>query len=667
MANANRDIKMTLFVPDTDPISTGPKWERWIEEFRTRLRNFKITSVQDKVDAINIFGGQSLRDQIRSLRDLEYPAPTDEAPAPDAYQKIVDKLNHYFLPMKNIQHARYRFGKAIQNDNETINQYELRLREYASKCDFADTDQQILSHLILTIKDDKFRREALNKRYVLKDFLEKAQAKEDVHIQALEIEGRKDLDSVNRTLTYRKKTGFKQAQARKAALSQTPSNQSAAKCNFCDRHHAFGRNNCPASGKTCDTCGKRGHFAAKCRSKQKKDTSDGNNQTMRTSRKPPPKVKQVVEAQDDDSSSDDDWVKTLSTDEEDKTYSPAVKCELNGVKIKLDVDSCSSANLLDEKRFKMLQDRLPTDAKISLPKPTTNLFAYGNHKIPLVGSFLVKLGSFQTSKVITAKFLVVNGDTKSGPLLSLRSSIDLGLLQINNQKVDVNAINISDSKCNNVENILEEYKDRFERLGKHALYKAKLIIDQSVEPVVQKQRKIPYNLQQKVLQEEKRLQSLGMIEDVPENEPTTWVTNPVIAPKPNNPDEIRYCANMRPPNKAIKRPITELPSVGDIAVKLNGSTVFSKLDMNEGYHQIELEEESRHVTTFYGGNGKKRYTRLNYGTISSQDIFDNIMTKTIGNIPSILYIPDDILVHGKTQQEHNATFLALLRRFRECN
>ena len=90
-------------------------------------------------------------------------------------------------------------------------------------------------------------------------------------------------------------------------------------------------------------------------------------------------------------------------------------------------------------------------------------------------------------------------------------------------------------------------------------------------------------------------QSLGIIEDVPENEPTTWVTNPVIAPKPNNPDEIRYCTNMRFPNKAIKRPITEVPSVKDIVVKRNESTVFSKLDMNEGYHQIQLEEERSHV------------------------------------------------------------------------
>ena len=44
----------------------------------------------------------------------------------------------------------------------------------------------------------------------------------------------------------------------------------------------------------------------------------------------------------------------------------------------------------------------------------------------------------------------------------------------------MNAVNISDIKCNHVENNLEEYKDRFEWLGKHALYKAKLIIDHFV-------------------------------------------------------------------------------------------------------------------------------------------------------------------------------------------
>ena len=51
--------------------------------------------------------------------------------------------------------------------------------------------------------------------------------------------------------------------------------------------------------------------------------------------------------------------------------------------------------------------------------------------------------------------------------------------------------------------------------------------------------------------------------------------------------------------------------------------------MNEAYHQIELEESSQHMTTFYGTDGRLRYKRLNFGSISSQDIFDKAMDNTI--------------------------------------
>ncbi len=74
----------------------------------------------------------------------------------------------------------------------------------------------------------------------------------------------------------------------------------------------------------------------------------------------------------------------------------------------------------------------------------------------------------------------------------------------------------------------------------------------------------------------------------------------VIAPEPHNPDSIRYCSDMHVPNTAIKIPVTEVTTISDIKFKLEGAKVFSVLDMNEGYHQIELDEESRHFTTFHG-------------------------------------------------------------------
>ena len=44
---------------------------------------------------------------------------------------------------------------------------------------------------------------------------------------------------------------------------------------------------------------------------------------------------------------------------------------------------------------------------------------------------------------------------------------------------------------------------------------------------------------------------------------------------------IRLCIDMRYPNTAIKRIRYEIPTVDDIIQKLNGATVFSKLDLNQ--------------------------------------------------------------------------------------
>ena len=53
--------------------------------------------------------------------------------------------------------------------------------------------------------------------------------------------------------------------------------------------------------------------------------------------------------------------------------------------------------------------------------------------------------------------------------------------------------------------------------------------------------------------------------------------------------------------------------------ELNGATVFSKLDLNQVYHQFELEPKSRNLTTFSTRVGLYRFKRPNYGTVSAQE------------------------------------------------
>jgi hypothetical protein len=88
--------------------------------------------------------------------------------------------------------------------------------------------------------------------------------------------------------------------------------------------------------------------------------------------------------------------------------------------------------------------------------------------------------------------------------------------------------------------------------------------------------------------------------------------------------------------------------------------------MNHGYHQLELDENSRDITTFSTHIGFYRYKRLNYGTKSAGDIFQNsIKEELTQHIPGVISISDDILVTGKDQQEHDQRLEALLETARE--
>ena len=93
----------------------------------------------------------------------------------------------------------------------------------------------------------------------------------------------------------------------------------------------------------------------------------------------------------------------------------------------------------------------------------------------------------------------------------------------------------------------------------------------------------------------------------------------------------------------------EFPTVQDILQELNGTVKFSKLDLNHGYHQLELDIGSRHLTTFCIPWGLKRYTRLNFGTVIVQEVFHEEVKKTIAGVKGAKNITDDIIVYGRPQ------------------
>ena len=61
-----------------------------------------------------------------------------------------------------------------------------------------------------------------------------------------------------------------------------------------------------------------------------------------------------------------------------------------------------------------------------------------------------------------------------------------------------------------------------------------------------------------------------------------------------------------------------------------------------------------------------RYTRLDFGTTSDQDIFDKAMDDTIEGLDGVLHIRDDFIVYGSNDEEHGKVLEALPKQFQQC-
>ena len=124
--------------------------------------------------------------------------------------------------------------------------------------------------------------------------------------------------------------------------------------------------------------------------------------------------------------------------------------------------------------------------------------------------------------------------------------------------------------------------------------------------------------------------------------------------------------DVREANKATQRAHTVMPTLDAIIQELNGATMLSHLDMNHGYHQLELKENSRDITTFPTHVGLYRHSRLNFDAKSSGEIFKDTVSKEIKrDIPECINISDNSLVFGKDQEEHDQRLDKLFKRARE--
>ena len=105
---------------------------------------------------------------------------------------------------------------------------------------------------------------------------------------------------------------------------------------------------------------------------------------------------------------------------------------------------------------------------------------------------------------------------------------------------------------------------------------------------------MPLPLREEVSKELQRMKTMEVISRV--DVPTPWWSGMVVAPKKSS--AVRICVKLKPLNKSVLREVHPLPKVDNTLTQLANAKLFSKLDVNSGFWQIQRSPASRLFTTF---------------------------------------------------------------------
>jgi hypothetical protein len=95
-----------------------------------------------------------------------------------------------------------------------------------------------------------------------------------------------------------------------------------------------------------------------------------------------------------------------------------------------------------------------------------------------------------------------------------------------------------------------------------------------------------------------------------------------------------------------------MPKIDDIFANLAGGQKFSKIDLRQAYLQLPMDEESMKLLTINTHKGLYQFTRLPFGVASSPAIWQRTIDQILQGLECVQCILDDMIVTGKTEQEH---------------
>ena len=123
----------------------------------------------------------------------------------------------------------------------------------------------------------------------------------------------------------------------------------------------------------------------------------------------------------------------------------------------------------------------------------------------------------------------------------------------------------------------------------------------------------------------------------------------------------------RPVNLVTIKNKYPLPRINDLYDQLAGSSVFSKMDLRLGYHQIKIRNRDIPKTAFVTRYGQYEYTVMSFGLTNAPATFSRLMNSIFMEYLDkfvVVYL-DDILIYSKNEEEHAEHLRLVLKKLRE--
>ena len=631
---ATRDGMETLIAPRV--LGRLQEFDPRVNNMSTYLERLELYFEANAVEAarkvsvlLTVIGAQ-VYDTLRSLL-----APVK--PQEKSFIELITILKQHFDPKPLVIGERFRFYRRSQKVNETVAEFQADLRKLSIRCEFGTfLDQAIRDRFVCGVHSESIQKKLLAEDgLTAAKALELAQSIEAAEKNARELKGcvkPVSLEGLNYTEAERKL------------------------CKHCGRHHSD--NTCKFRDAVCHTCGKMGHISPVCRSSSKKALTPTSQSFIKRQKKRYVNRGRSVGCVgarwlgvdcssncSPDSSSNED-LGTYVVQGALPQPPILIDMEVSGKQVTFELDTGATVSIMSENVFKSL---FPS---YRVKQSKLKLRTYTGESMDILGEASVRV-CYQKQQQQQLTLVIAKG---AGPTL-------LGRDWMRAFRLDWNSIKtVSCNQIAQLNELLDNYKDVFtDELGLIKPFQAKLLVDATARPKFYRPRSVPFALRSTVEEELDRLERSGVLEKVDHSD---WAAPIVVVPKKDG--RVRLCGDY----KVTVNPVLDvdqypLPRPTDLFATLAGGKYFTTLDLSNAYNQIQLDPSSRTYLTINTHRGLYQYTRLPFGVASAPAIFQKAMDVILQGIDNVICYLDDIMVTGKTEEEHLKNLAKVLQCLRE--